>query len=118
MNRRSLLPILFSFVMIICVLFVIWYLPAVSERRFRLEDIRKSLDTSRGRERKQQYEYDETVAAIPEAEEELGRLIPQTETAENEVKELKKERKRLRNEIKELESTAAASELTGGEADE
>ena len=115
-KRSSLLPVLFSIVMIVFVLFIIWFLPSVSNRRFLLDDIRKSLETSRGRERKQQYEYDETVAAIPEAEAELDRLTPLTEAAEAEVKELKKERKKLRNEIKDLESTSSGlDEVTDNE---
>ena len=52
--------------MLLFVVFLIWYLPSVGQRRFMLEDVRKSLETSQGRERKQQYEYDETVAALPE----------------------------------------------------
>ena len=117
MKRSSLLPVLFSVVMLVFVLFIIWYLPSVSELRFRLEDVQKSLETSRGRERKQQYEYDETVAAIPVAEAELERLIPLTEQAESEVRELKTERKKLKNEKKELEgaSSVAPGEVTDSE---
>lgn len=115
-KQSSLLPVLFSVIMIIFVLFVVWFLPSVSERRFQLDDIRKSLETSRGRERKQQYEYDETAAAIPETEAELERLIPQAEAAEAEVKELKKERKKLRNEKKDLENVSSGhDEVTDNE---
>ncbi len=102
MKRRSALPVFFSLVMLSCVLFLIWYLPAISERRFQLEDVQKSLDTSIGREHKQQYEYDEAAAAIPVTEAELERVAPLAEAAQKEVKELKKERKKLKNEIKEL----------------
>ena len=65
MKHKSCLPVLFTLVMLACVLFLVWYLPAIGQRRFSLEDVQKSLETSLGRERKQQYEYDETVAAIP-----------------------------------------------------
>lgn len=106
MKRRSFLPVLFSLFMLVFVLFLIWYLPAIGERRFRLEDVKKSLETSQGRERKQQYEYDETVAAIPETEAELERIAPLVEAAQNEVRELKKERKALKKEKKELEESA------------
>ena len=117
MKRRSFLPVLFSLLMLICVLFLIWYLPAIGERRFRLEDVRKSLETSQGRERKQQYEYDETVAAIPEAEAELMRIAPLAEAAQQEVKALKKERTQLRKEMKELEDSASVDpqEVSGDE---
>ncbi len=103
MKKKSAFPVLFSAIMLIFVLFIVWYLPSVSQRRFQLEDIRKSLETSRGRERKQQSEYDETVALIPEIEAELERVLPLTEAAKAEVKALKKERKELRKEKKELE---------------
>ena len=117
MKRRPFLPVLFSLLMLVCVLFLIWYLPAIGERRFRLEDVRKSLETSQGRERKQQYEYDETIAAIPEAEAELARIAPLAEAAQKEVKELKQERKQLRKEKKELESSASGNpqEVSGDE---
>ena len=76
MKKTSILAVTFTFVMLICVLFVIWYLPSVSQRRFQLEDIQKSLETSLGRERKQQSEYDETVSSIPVVEAELEQVLP------------------------------------------
>ena len=108
MKQKSFLPVLFTLVMLLCVLFLAWYLPAIGERQFRLEDVRKSLDTSLGRERKQQYEYDETVAAIPLTEAELERITPLAEAAQQEVKELKKERKQLRKEKKQLEGSVSS----------
>ena len=106
MRKKPILPVLFTVIMLVCVLFVIWYIPSVSARRFQLEDVQKSLETSRGRERKQQAEYEETVAALPEAEAELELLKPQMEAAQEEVKNLKAERKKLREEKKELEESA------------
>ena len=103
--------------MLICVLFIVWYLPAVSQRRFQLEDTQKSLETSLGRERKQQSEYDETVAALPEVEAELERVLPLTEAAKEEVKSLKKERKALRKEKKELEGTDSSGQQEATEND-
>ena len=39
MNRRkSVFPVLFVLVMLLCVLFIAWYLPTVSSMRFRLQD--------------------------------------------------------------------------------
>ena len=111
--KKSALPVLFSLIMIFCVLFLIWYLPAVGQLRFDLSDTQKSLETSLGRERKQQYEYDETVAAIPVTEAELERLAPLVESAQKEVKELKKERKKLRNEKKKLESEKSSCTVSG-----
>lgn len=118
MKHRSFLPFLFSVIMLLFVVFLIWYLPSVGQRRFMLEDVRKSLETSQGRERKQQYEYDETVAALPEVQAELDRIIPLSEAAGEEVKALKEERKQLRNELKELQSEtvpAVSEEVTDHE---
>ena len=82
MNRRkSFFPLLFVLVMLLCVLFISWYLPTVSTLRFSLEDRKISLETSQGRERKQQHEYDEAVSALAEAKEELERIRPQAEAA-------------------------------------
>ena len=110
MNRKSILPVLFSVVMLIFVFFLCWYLPAVGQRRFLLNEIQEELKTSQGRERKQQYEYDETVAAIPEAEAELERVLPLSEAAQQEVRELKQERKKLREEKKKLNDSPSGNQ--------
>ena len=117
MKKNNRLAVLFAIVMLICVLFIVWYLPAVSQRRFQIGDIRKSLETSQGRERKQQSEYDETVAALPEVEAELERVLPLTEVAKEEVKSLKKERKALRKEKKELDGTDSSGQQEATEND-
>ncbi|MBP5729411.1 MAG: hypothetical protein J6Y48_20275 [Clostridia bacterium] len=104
MNRRkSFFPVLFVLVMLLCVLFIAWYLPSVSTLRYQLEDKKISLETSQGRERKQQHEYDEAVAALAEAREELELVRPQADEAADAKKALKEERKNLRQEKKELE---------------
>ena len=118
-SPRSRFPVFFAFVMLICVLFVIWFVPALNERRFMLQDIRRSIETSQGRERKQQYEYDETVAVIPEVQAELDRVVPLNDAAVQEVATLKEERKLLRQEKADLESLLSVSgepeEVTGDE---
>lgn len=117
MKKGSAYAVFFTVIMLICVLFIVWYLPAVSQRRFQLEDTQKSLETSLGRERKQQSEYDETVAALPEVEAELERVLPLSEAAKEEVKSLKKERKALRKEKKELEGTDSSGQQEATEND-
>ena len=117
MKKGSAYAVFFIVIMLICVLFIVWYLPAVSQRRFQLEDTQKSLETSLGRERKQQSEYDETVAALPEVDAELERVLPLTEVAKEEVKSLKKERKALRKEKKELDGTDSSGQQEATEND-
>ena len=109
-RKGSFLPVLFTVVMLVFVFFIAWYLPSSGHLRFRLEDIQKSLETSQGRERKQQHEYDEVVAAIPEIQAELDRILPLSEAAKQEVKDLKTERKKLRQEKKDLESEYGSSQ--------
>ena len=113
MKEKSVLPVLFAVVMLVFVLFLVWYIPAAGQRRFQLEDTRKSIETSLGRERKQQHEYDETVAAIPETAAELNRVTPLAEATKEEVKALKKERKELRNEKKVLEGGSVSDSQEG-----
>ena len=56
---------------------------------FRMADTALSLETSQGRERKQQAEYDQVVAELPMARAELAELQPKADAAAAEVKELK-----------------------------
>ena len=102
-QRKPVFPVIFVLVMLLCVLFIAWYLPTVSSLRFRLQDANVSLETSQGRERKQQHEYDETVEALTAAQDELARVQPLADQAAEEKKALKEERKQLRQEKKELE---------------
>jgi peptidoglycan hydrolase CwlO-like protein len=118
MNQRNIFAGVFTAIMLVLVFFLIWYIPSVSSRAFQLEDLQKSLETSYGRERKQQYEYDKVVAEIPEIQAELDLIKPQTEAAEQEVAALKAERKKLRNEKKELEKQLGESSAQEGSGDE
>ena len=115
-TSRSSLPFLFALVMILFVLFIVWYLPSAGELRFRIDDVAKSIETSRGRERKQQYEYDKVVSEIPEVRTALDQILPQAENAKEEVTALKAERKRLRGEKKKLEKQLSGE--AGQEDDE
>ena len=106
----------FACVMFVFVLFMVWYVPNHSERVFQLQDVAKSVETSHGRERKQQYEYDEAAAELPEVLSELEEIQPQADAAAQKVAELKEERKKLRLEKEELESAlgdAKESEVSG-----
>lgn len=108
-TRRSLLAPVFACVMLVFVLFMLWYVPSVSSRRFELADAELSLETSRGRERKQQYEYDQAAAGFDPVREELAQIRPRTDAATQKVDELKALRKELREEKKTLEARLDAS---------
>ena len=102
----SFIRVLFVLLMLFCVLFTLWYIPSVHERRFVLQDTQSRLESMQGQVRKQQYEYDQTTAALPEVQAELDRITPLNSEAEEAVRTLKEERKRLRNEKKELTALA------------
>lgn len=118
MKQRQWFAGLFTVVMLACVVFLAWYIPAVSDRAFRLEDIKKSLETSQGRERKQQFEYDKVVAEIPEIQAELDLIRPQTEAAQQEAATLKAEKKKLRSEKKDLQKQLDNAAGQEGSTDE
>lgn len=107
----------FVAVMLACALFLSWYIPAAAGLRFRIDDLEISLDTSRGRERKQQAEYDQVVKDIPETRAKLDEALPLAQAAEEEVAALKAEKKKLKEEKKALEAGAAgaAEEAEGHE---
>lgn len=71
---------------------------------FQLADLALSLETSQGRERKQQYEYDQVQTELPLTRAELEETQPLADAAAEKVSQLKAERKRLRAEKKELEA--------------
>ena len=105
----SVFTVFFAAVMLICVLYMFWYIPSLYQRRFSLTDTQSRLESMQGQVRKQKYEYEQTVASLPEVQAELDRITPLNEAAEAAVRELKNERKKLRNEKKELTEQSEAS---------
>lgn len=105
--------VFFSLILIVFVAFIIWYIPALEARSFQLQDLSKSLETSRGRERKQQYEYDQTMEEFPVVQEKLALISPESEAAQSEVDALKQQRKELREKKKALEAL-----ITGNAAED
>lgn len=75
--------------------------------RLQIEDVSSSLDFSRQREYKQQYEYDQAAAAIPEVRAQIDQTAPLAAAAKETETALRARRKQLRN-----ENAALADELT------
>ena len=105
-KKGTLLTGLFIAVMLLFSAVMAVFVPLRSGLNFSLEDTARSLETSRGRERKQQAEYDEVTAELPRVREELRETQPRAEAAAEEVKRLKEVRKQLRAEKKALEAAA------------
>ena len=118
MKQPRFFPLFFTAVMLIFVLFLVWYIPAVSQRSFLLSDAQQSLETNQGRERKQQYEYDKVLSEIPVIQAELDKVLPVTEAAQQELESLRDEKKRLKKEKKELEKLLSDSADQEDSADE
>ena len=74
-----------------------WYAPAQYQLRFQRGDIALSLDTSRQREARQEYEYDAAAQALPLVQAELAETLPLTEAAQAREQELRDERKAQRD---------------------
>ena len=115
---RSILY-LFVIVMGICTLILIWQVPASSSMSFQLSEARLSLETARGRERKQQAEYDKALQNIEEARAQLEAITPQHEEVvaakESQVAE-RKELKARREELKKQIEALLPEETAGEEA--
>ena len=107
LRRQSLSVFLFVSIMLSFVIFLTWYVPSVSQLCFELDEARLSLETSRGRERKQQFEFEQVQMDLPVLQSELAELLPLTETAKQEVSDLKARRKELREEVQILENAVA-----------
>lgn len=93
---------LFVTVMLLLCAFLGWYAVSQYQLHFELSDVALSLSTSRQREAKQRFEYNEVAKALPEAQAETARLIPLAEAALATETDLRAQRKVLRQENAEL----------------
>lgn len=76
--------------------FMAWHTWTVYDLRFQVKDLALTLDTNSQRVRKQQYEYDQVVAALPETQTQLDQVQPESDAMVQTVDELKERRKELR----------------------
>lgn len=117
---KSAFSLAFTVILLVYAMFMFWYIPSRASLDFRLADAEKSLKTSQGRERKQQYEYEQAAAELPRIEEQLGQVLPLTEEVQKQVDELKAEKKELKKEKKRLEALlkdAPSAEIITDSAD-
>lgn len=94
----------FTAVMLAFALLLAAWVPLRADLDFHLADTSLSLETSRGRERRQTMEYNQVKTDLPAARAQLSELQPQADAAAGEVQELKDRRKALRDEKKALEA--------------
>ena len=112
-NRLSPFGILCALLLLVFAVFMFWYIPSSASLRAKNEETRQALETSIGREGKQQDEYDKAVADLPVVQEELKEKQPLAEAAAQKVTDLKARRKELRAEKKALEAAQSPDEAQG-----
>lgn len=115
-KRSSVFALFCTLFLFVFVLFMIWYIPAANSLRASAAEVRQDLETSRGRENKQQSEYDKAVSDLPEVLAQLDEMKPLAAQAEETVNVLKDRRKELRTEKKELEQLFADTNDTREDA--
>lgn len=76
--------------------------------RFQIDDLTLKLDTSRQREAKQTYEYNQVFEDLPLAQAELERVSPLAQELKEEESLLRQQRKDVRALLKTLEEELAA----------
>lgn len=120
MHDHAPLPRWFLAVFTVVMLFVVAELflliPQQAELRFQIDDLALSLETSRQREAKQLYEYDQVAEALPLTRAELDAALPLTQQAAEQEQALRTRRKELRAQQSELNAqleaaTASATDL-------
>ena len=95
-----------------------WHTVSMSSLAAKTEDARQQLEISRGREARQQSEYEKAVQDLPLAKERLEEIKPRTEQAASDTAALKARRKELRAEKKSLQEAAGSSTDQEEKADE
>ena len=117
-NRSASLNLVFVVIFLIFSVFMAWYIPSITSIRSEIMRTRQDLETSEGRERKQQEEYDRAVEELPVIKQELSEKEPLAEELEQKVADLKARRKELRTEKKELETDKEPDTGKGGNSDD
>lgn len=91
-----------------------WYASSQYDLRFQIADLTLSLDTSRQREVKQQYEYDQVVAELPLVRAQVAEMEPLAAAAQAVEADLRTQRKALRTQnadlAKQLEAVQAETQ--------
>ena len=99
----------FVAVMLLACAVLCWFAPTQYALRFQRDDLALSLETSRQREAKQRYEYDQVASALPETVLELERTQPLADEASAAETAQRTSRKALREENAALEEQLTAA---------
>ena len=117
-KRIPLFTVCFVIIMFVFAAVLTWYTVSMSSITAKTEDTRRQLEISRGREARQQSEYDKAVQDLPEAQAQLQELQPLVAQANTDTAVLKARRKELRAEKKSLQDAAGTDAGRETESDE
>ena len=81
-KNSSLFTVFCTVIFLAFTIFMIWFVPSYASVRSRISETRRDLELSRGREAKQQAEYDSAVAELPLILSELEEKNPAADKAE------------------------------------
>lgn len=109
-KNSSLFTVFCTVIFLAFTIFMIWFVPSYASVRSRISETRRDLELSRGREAKQQAEYDSAVAELPLILSELEEKNPAADKAEEALAALKARKKELRMQKQELEKAAQHTE--------
>lgn len=109
-KNSSLFTVFCTVIFLAFTIFMIWFVPSYASVRSRISETRRDLELSRGRESKQQAEYDSAVAELPLILSELEEKNPAADKAEEALAALKARKKELRMQKQELEKAAQHTE--------
>ena len=114
---KRLLITLFIVVMLGVCGYTVMHSLAMESLAFQKESANTDLGINRQRERKQQVEYDQAAALLPENEARVADIQPKADAAKAQETELRALRKQLRTEVAELETQAEEAETRAEEAE-
>ena len=109
-KNSSLFTVFCTVIFLAFTIFMIWFVPSYASVRSRISETRRDLELSRGRESKQQAEYDSAVAELPLILSEREEKNPAADKAEEALAALKARKKELRMQKQELEKAAQHTE--------
>ena len=109
-KKSSLFTVFCTVIFLAFTIFMIWFVPSYASVRSRISETRRDLELSRGREAKQQAEFDSAVAELPLILSELEEKNPAADKAEEALAALKARKKELRMQKQELEKAAQHTE--------
>ncbi len=115
---RKAFALLFTAVMLSACVYVLTQGFAIDRIDQQTLSVRTDLNTNRQRERKQQVEYDQAAAELPENQKKLGEIKPLAEATKATETDLRAQRKQLRADVADLKTAVQEAEKEAESAEQ